>query len=277
MISGSSLEALREELPSQTVINAIVQSSQTSRGDSNTKQVTVVAADVAATAGVSLAQAQRDLSVLASLVQGDLAVDESGELLYTFSGDLAAALAQSSVQYKVLQTWQQVWPVVFWGLRITFGAALVASIAAIFSTIFFLQTSSSSSDSDDRRDNGNRSSNGMSFGGGWSYWWGPSPFDFFYYRPYGAYGYYGRQDNNHNQEEMGFLESVFSYVFGDGNPNASLDERRLTLAAQTIRRAGGSVTAEQLAPFCDPPPNNNNDNDNDNGYVDEVRATDRRL
>ena len=273
VVGGSSLEALREELPSQTVINAIVQSSQTSRGDSNTKQVTVVAADVAATAGVSLTQAQRDLSVLASLVQGDLAVDESGELLYTFSGDLAAALAQSSVQYKVLQTWQQVWPVLFWGLRVTFGAALVASIAAIFSTIFFLQTSSSSSDSDDRRDNGNRSSN-MSFGGGWSYWWGPSPFDFFYYRPYGAYGYYGRQGNN-NQDEMGFLESVFSYVFGDGNPNASLDERRLTLAAQTIRRAGGSVTAEQLAPFCDPPSNNNN-NEDDASYVDEVRTCDRQ-
>lgn len=52
---------------------------------------------------------------------------------------------------------------------------------------------------------------------------------------------------------MGFLESVFSYVFGDGNPNSGLEEKRLSLAAQMIRTNQGAVTAEQLAPYCDAP------------------------
>jgi hypothetical protein len=64
---------------------------------------------------------------------------------------------------------------------------------------------------------------------------------------------------------MGFLESVFSYVFGDGNPNNGLEERRLSLAAQMIRDNKGAVTAEQLAPFCDAP----DPDDSSATYVDE--------
>lgn len=122
----------------------------------------------------------------------------------------------------------------------------MASLVAIYSTIFFISSSSSSSD-DDRRSS-NRGGGGMGFGGGW--FWGPSPFDFFYYRPYGYYGYYGA-DVRRDPEELGFFESVYSYVFGDGDPNQRLEERRLKLAAEMIRSNQGAVTAEQLAPFCD--------------------------
>ena len=95
-----------------------------------------------------------------------------------------------------------------------------------------------------------------------------SPFDFLYYRPYYG-GYYGTTAVR-DPEEMGFLESVFSYIFGDGNPNEGLEERRLSLVANMIRENQGSVTAEQLAPYCDdaPPPNPNADLQ---AYVDEVR------
>lgn len=97
----------------------------------------------------------------------------------------------------------------------------------------------------------------MGFGG----FWGPSPFDFFYYRPYysryystpGQDGRGGSRQSN-DPEEMGFLESVFSYVFGDGNPNGDVEERRIAIAAEMIRQNGGAVTAEQLAPFCDEAP-----------------------
>lgn len=89
-----------------------------------------------------------------------------------------------------------------------------------------------------------------------------------YYRPYYG-GYYGTTAVR-DPEEMGFLESVFSYIFGDGNPNEGLEERRLSLVANMIRENQGSVTAEQLAPYCDdaPPPNPNADLQ---AYVDEVR------
>jgi len=100
--------------------------------------------------------------------------------------------------------------------------------------------------------------------------WGPSPFDFFYYRPYGSYGYYGQSRDGvvRDPEDMGFLESVFSYVFGDGNPNAGLEEKRVSLAAQMIRNNKGAVTAEQLAPFCDAPEISENELSS-SVYVDE--------
>ncbi|GMI04613.1 hypothetical protein TrRE_jg7648, partial [Triparma retinervis] len=77
----------------------------------------------------------------------------------------------------------------------------------------------------------------------------PSPFDFWYYRPYRTYYVYGSPTRD--PSSMGFLPSVFSYVFGDGSPNAQLTEVRVRGAAAAIREGGGAVTAEQLAPFAD--------------------------
>jgi len=53
---------------------------------------------------------------------------------------------------------------------------------------------------------------------------------------------------------MGFLEGVYSYVFGDGDANAGLPERRLAAAAASVRAQGGVVAAEELAPFLHDPP-----------------------
>jgi len=220
--------------------------------------------DVATEAGVSLSQARKDLTALASISQGDIAVSSDGELIYEFPPNLNAVLSSNSLKFKTQQTFMKIWPGLFYVLRVSFGVVLLASLAAIFSTIFFL-SQSSSSDDDRRRDRGG----GMgSFGG--SYFWGPSPFDFFYYRPYygGYYGSPGRPAER-DPEDMGFLESTFSYIFGDGNPNEGLEERRLSLAASMIRENKGSVTAEQLAPFCDEAPAPKTTSDS--AYVDEVR------
>lgn len=114
----------------------------------------------------------------------------------------------------------------------------------------------------------------MQMGGSFNYWFGPSPFDFFYYRPFGYYGYYGQpvdERRSRRPEDMGFLESVFSYIFGDGNPNSGLEEKRLALAANMIRSKQGSVTAEQLAPFCDV--TMDPEEMNDKTYVDEVSGS----
>ena len=261
---------LMEKLPSKAVIEA-VESTQL-------QGKPVIASDVATAAGVSVATARKDLTALAALSQGDIAVDATeGELLYKFPSNLSAVLANNSAKYKALQTWQtKVWPGLFWFLRVSFGVTLLVSLAAIFSTIVFLQ-SSSSSDNDDRRNNNNNNNyNGggiPSFGG--SYMFGPSPFDFFYWnRPYGYYATTAASDprkrNNKPPEEMGFLPSIFSYVFGDGNPNEGLEERRLALVANLIRNNKGAVTAEQLAPFCDDAPSPTEFAEKT--YVDEVRT-----
>lgn len=256
-LSPPSYEAIVEKLPSKRVIEVVEKAP-------NGK---VIAADVAVSAGVSLSQARKDLTALASISQGDIAVSSDGELIYEFPQNLNAVLANNSLKYKSKQAFLKVWPGLFYALRVSFGVVLLASLAAIFSTIFFLSQSSSSSDDNRRRDN-----RGMGGGFGGSMFWGPSPLDFFYYRPYygGYYGAPGRPAKD--PDEMGFLESTFSYIFGDGNPNEGLEERRLSLAANMIRENKGSVTAEQLAPYCDeaPAPNTNADMA---AYVDEVRTS----
>ena len=49
-------------------------------------------------------------------------------------------------------------------------------------------------------------------------------------------------------------EAIFSFVFGDGDPNKAAGAARLRAMAEAIRANGGAVTAESLAPFLDPPP-----------------------
>jgi hypothetical protein len=163
-----SYEKLMEKLPSSNVVDAVV------NGGENNK---VVASDVATRAGVSLAQAQKDLTALASLSQGDISVSTDGDLIYEFPSNLKGVLGQNSQKYKALQIAQKAWPTVFWGIRVSFGVALVASAVLIFSTLLFIN-SSSSRDDNDRRD----SRGGGGFFGP-SFYWGPSPFDIFYYRP----------------------------------------------------------------------------------------------
>ena len=51
----------------------------------------------------------------------------------------------------------------------------------------------------------------------------------------------------------GFLESVYSFVFGDGDPNSGREERQLAAVAASARQNGGVLTAEQMAPLLDPP------------------------
>jgi hypothetical protein len=242
-LGRASIESFNEQLPSDGVIAAVEEVGGRSA---------VVASDVAVKAGISLSEARKDLMKLATVSQGDIAVDANGELIYKFPANLRGVLAERSAKYRAVQTIKKVWPALFWLIRVSFGVALLASILLVFSTIFFLQTSSSSSDDNNRGRRDERG--GVMRGGGFGYssWWGPSPFDVFYYRPY--YGYYAMPGENRprDPQEMGFLESVFSYIFGDGDPNFDLETKRLQLASNMIRANNGAVTAEQLAPFCDP-------------------------
>lgn len=118
-----------------------------------------------------------------------------------------------------------------------------------------MQTGGGSDDRDERDER--RGGGGM-----FRYGMGDFMFDLFYprtfYSPY--YGYYGRVDPydrrqvleaEQKEERSGIFEGIYSYIFGDGDPNRNVEEARLREASKVIRRNNGAVTAEQLAPFCD--------------------------
>ncbi|GAB4360827.1 MAG: hypothetical protein Fur0042_30300 [Cyanophyceae cyanobacterium] len=48
-----------------------------------------------------------------------------------------------------------------------------------------------------------------------------------------------------------FLESIYRFLFGCGNPNPHLEDRRWQLIGGVIRASGGAIAAEQIAPFLD--------------------------
>ena len=248
---------LMEKIPPKKVIDAI----DKSKGP-------VVASDLATSAGISLTQARKDLTTLASLTRGDIAVSSDGDLIYTFPSDVNSVLSSNSAKFRAMTTWKEkIVPPLFYATKVGFGVVLLVSLFAIFSSIFFIMTSGGGNRDDDRRDDRRGGGMPMGFGG----FFGPSPFDFFYYRPYYSRYYYSPTDSRSRRdpEDMGFLESVFSYVFGDGDPNGDVEERRLALVGEMIRLNGGAVTAEQLAPFCDDAPMPLDNGEEERAYVDE--------
>ena len=215
------------ELPSTALLKAIAACGSTA-----------TAADVAAEAGLEISETRRQLLNLARLVGAELQVSEDGELLFVFEepGALRRSLRASSVRQRAKDAWTTASPPIFWLLRASFGIGLLASLALVTTAITVLASS---------KDDSSSSRSTMPTLGGL---WGPSPLDFLYYstRPYGYYGYYEPTG------EKGFLQSCFSLLFGDGDPNAALPQRTSAAAAAFIRANGGAVTAEQLAPILAP-------------------------
>ena len=217
------------ELPTPALLKAIARCGSVA-----------TAADVAVEAGLEIEEARRQLLSLARLVGAELQVSERGELLFVFDspGELRGQLRSASVRQRVKDTWSAASPPFYWMMRATFGLGLLASLTLVTVAITTLAASS--------KDGERSSGSSMPSVGAL---WGPSPLDFLYYstRPYGYYGYGGLPS-----EEKGFLQSCFSLLFGDGDPNANLPQRTSIAAAALIRANNGAVTAEQLAPLLNP-------------------------
>ena len=172
-------------------------------------------ADCAASSGMDLFSARQGLTLLASLTRGDLEVTQDGDIVYSFANDFRSRLYGRSVGQKLKEFYRIVAPILFYLVRISFGVFLLASLAIITST-FFVVISGGSNSNDDR--DSNRSHQYQRNVG---FYFDPTIFDFFYYRPY----YY---TSYRNPGQMGFLESFFSYIFGDGDPNVEFEAEQVT-------------------------------------------------
>lgn len=222
----------------------------------------VTVGDVAATAGLDVKVAEPGLLALASDAGGHLQVSESGDIAYLFPKDFQGILRNKYLRLQLQESWQKIWRVLFYLIRISFGIVLLASIVLISIAITILVISMNS----DRNSNsgGSRRGGGGGFGffPRFLFWFGPdwfSPFSWgYYHRPY----YYRRQQQitshsrqsytaGNEESKMNFLEVVFSFLFGDGNPNYNLEERRWQAIAAVIKNNRGAVVAEQIAPYLD--------------------------
>ncbi|XP_031274255.1 uncharacterized protein At5g03900, chloroplastic [Pistacia vera] len=200
----------------------------------------VTIGDVASKAGLTLTQAQKALQALAADADGFLEVSDEGDVLYVFPKDYRAKLAAKSFRIKVEPLVEKTKAGAEYLIRVSFGTALIASIVIVYTTIIALLSS--------RSDEDNRGRRSRSYDTGFTFY--VNPFDmFWYWDPY----YYRRRrvraDDDDNK--MNFVESIFSFVFGDGDPNQGIEEERWKLIGQYIASNGGVVTAEELAPYLD--------------------------
>ncbi len=105
-------------------------------------------------------------------------------------------------------------------------------------------------------DSNSSSSRGGNYRGGGIFFF-PNFSDLFliFYPNYGyqrySYSSPKRSSSSNNSSEMNFLESIFSFLFGDGNPNYNLEERRWKTIGTVIKNNRGSIIAEQVAPYLD--------------------------
>ncbi|WP_042341361.1 hypothetical protein [Calothrix sp. PCC 7507] len=203
----------------------------------------VTVGDVATQTGLNVAEAGQGLLSLASDAGGHLQVAESGDIVYLFPQNLRAILRNKYWQLRLQEWWQKLWGVLFYLIRISFGVFLIISIALITVTIIMIMTAANSD-----RDSDNRGSN-SSRGGGFFFF----PDLFWYFSPdYRTNRQQRRSERRQGQEsDLNFFEAVFSFLFGDGNPNDNLAERRWQEIATVIRNNRGAVVAEQISPYLD--------------------------
>ncbi len=206
----------------------------------------VTTGDVAAQAGLDVNIAQQGLLALAADAGGHLQVAESGEIVYLFPKNFRAILRNKYLRLRLQEWWGAIWKVLFYLIRISFGVVLIVSIFIIIAAIviILIALNSSRGDSDDQ---------GQDDGGGVSLpniWFSPD-FVWFFHPGYYDRQYQLRQLEPDQPPKMNFLEAVFSFLFGDGNPNFDLESRRWQEIGAVIRNNRGAVAAEQVAPYLD--------------------------
>jgi hypothetical protein len=196
----------------------------------------VTVGDIASQAGLKIDLAQQGLLALASDAGGHLQVSETGEVVYLFPKDFRNVLRNKFLRLQLQEWWGKIWKILFYLIRISFGIVLVASIGIIYIAIALILASSifNSDDNDS---------------GGFSFFYFPDLFWIF--TP--DYDTYERRNSASSDEprKLNFLEAIFSFLFGDGNPNVDLEKRRWLQIATQIRQSQGAVVAEQISPYLD--------------------------
>ena len=202
----------------------------------------VTVGDIATQAGLNIAEASQGLLALATEAGGHLQVADDGDIVYLFPKNFRQILRNKNLRLQLQEWWQKIWGVLFYLIRISFGIFLIVSIALIYITIIVVIIAANSNRDDDN-DGG-----GFSLGTGFFYF----PDLFWFFGPDYSHNQYERKNQRQRKKsDLNFFESVFSFLFGDGNPNANLEERRWREIGSVIRNQKGAVVAEQISPYLD--------------------------
>jgi hypothetical protein len=206
--------------------------------------------EFAVQAGLPLATVERDLQQLAIAVGGHLQVATTGEIIYKYPSNFRTILYNKSLWLQVKKYTDFLWKITFYLIRISFGIVLISSLSIVVLTILVITIASIFSE-----DNGG---GGIDFGdwgggsgGGSTSTWGGSWW-FFDWGGSSASSYDSVEPTGKKEKpKLNFLGAVFSFLFGETNPNANLEQLRWQSIGQVIRKNQGAITAEQVAPYLE--------------------------
>ncbi len=195
----------------------------------------VTVGDVAVQSGLDVRVAQQDLMALASSASGHLQVTETGEVAYLFARNFRSILQAKFLKLRLLAWGQKIWKVLFYLIRLSFGVLLIASIFIIAIAILLIVVALTFKDNDSAED----------IPLGWIFT------DWYYFFTPDPYSRNHSISSSPKENSMNFLEAVFSFLFGDGNPNQNLEQKRWQMIGRTLRYNQGAVIPEQVIPFLD--------------------------
>lgn len=207
----------------------------------------VTIADVATKTGLPLLLTTAELNKVAEETGGHLLVSTAGDIAYHFDIGFQNSYLAHGIRRFFLGLAEQTFRLGFLLLRVSFGIMLIVSLITIVVIIGMIMLYlNKDSDRDD--------------GGGFNL----DLFDFlilqdlFYWNTYPSYTSYQSYDRPaiRTANKGNFLFNCFSFLFGDGNPNAHREEQRWQLISQAINKQGGVIISEQLAPYTDCDPKN---------------------
>lgn len=202
----------------------------------------VTVGDIAASTGIALPDVQQELMTLARDADGHMQVSDQGEIAYAFDQRFRKTIERKLRQDRGAVFRQKLWQALLYGLRLSFGILMLVEFSIIVVAIIALLVASRGENNDQRDD---RRDGGFSF---FPMLWLGNPF----WAPV-HYDNYGRPQPRKPAEKAktNFLESVYSFLFGDGDPGAELEENRSKLIARTIRNHGGVIAGEQVLPYLE--------------------------
>lgn len=206
----------------------------------------VSAADVATNTGLPVALVTSALNQVAAETDGHLQVSGSGDIAYEFPIGYQARYLTKGIERLIEQFGKQTFQIGFFLLRISFGVMLILSLLIIVLIFVLIVFANSRSRNDDD----------FSFNLDFFDWMILRELIFWDINyPVLTYSGYDTPAKR-GPEKTNFLYNCFSFLFGDGNPNTNIEERRWQTIAQLIRQNEGAITTDQLSPYTGSNPDN---------------------
>lgn len=237
---------------------------------------TITVADISQKTGLPVLTSTALLNQIAYETGGHLAVGTAGSVAYQFNAGFQNAYFTRGSKNFFLRMWRifinasmyairMFSLVMFFLIRVSFGILLILSVLLIIVLVVVAVVALLSKVMGDNDSDNDFDLSGLLGGMGhffrywafdwlWDWWfWGR----YLRYDPYPSYypstvDYPGSapQERTPAHTKESFLDKVFSFLFGDGDPNANLDERYWRTLGNVLKSKKGVVIAEELAPYA---------------------------